>query len=67
MEAMPSSPMGGGVVSVELNSSRISEMPEAVGEAEDRSDSPEPPASEGAAGSWFMVMRTVAASRSWTC
>lgn len=53
-----SSPMGGGVVSVELRPSRSSEIPDAVGEVDDRSES---------CVSGFIFTKTVAASRSWTC
>ena len=60
----PSSPIGGGVVSVELSPSRSSEIPDAVGEADDRSESPVRGVSSESEGSLFMVTRTEAASSS---
>lgn len=62
----PSSLMGGGVVSVELKPPRSSDIPDAVGEADERSESPVAGISQSE-GSWFMVTRTEAASSSWTC
>jgi hypothetical protein len=64
---VPSSPVGGGVVSVELNSPRSSEMPETVGEVDDRSESTVRRPSDEVGESWFILTRTVAASSSWTC
>lgn len=60
--------MGGGVVSVELmSSSWSSEVPEAVGEADDWSLSTILGASDGGEGSGFIPTRTDAASSSCTC
>lgn len=69
MAKIPSSPVGGGVVSAELLPSRSSEIPEAVGEVEERSDSPVGWwwSTDDAGVSGFIFTRTDAASRSWTC
>src|SRR5436305_14719751 len=60
--------MGGGLVSAELRSSRGSDEPEKPGDA----DEPSLSCSCGGSGggdvlSTFMVTKTLAASRSWTC
>jgi hypothetical protein len=59
--------IGGGVVSVELGSSCISEEPENPGEADEPSLSWMCDPSGGVELSVFMVTSTLAASRSWTC
>jgi hypothetical protein len=62
-----SSPTGGGVVSVELRPSLSSEIPDTVGDADERSESTGRGASAAGSESTFILTRTVAASRSWTC
>lgn len=66
---VPSSPVGGGVVSVELRPFRNSIEPEAVGDEDEPSESTAGSVScvVSGSGSSFMFTSTVAASSSWTC
>jgi len=62
----PSSPIGGGVVSAELRPPRSSD--DAAGDADEPSDSASRDSAAAAAeASWFMLIKTVAASSNWTC